>query len=84
MNEEQEKAIKSLERAFRKCFKADLCFFGSGSELLCFDLFDFGKAFDLLESRRASGGFGPMDLTAEADEYTDIDTCKTLIDSGGA
>lgn len=33
MNEEQLKAIKSLERAFKKCKEANIAFYGMGGEL---------------------------------------------------
>lgn len=82
MNDAQKRAIKSLERAFKKCADADLCFMGDGEALLCFDSDEFGEIERTLEYENKIFGCG--NIAAESDDYEQIKTHNTFIDSGGA
>ena len=85
MNDSQKKAIKSLERAFKKCYKADICFFGNGSELMVFDSNEFSEVSKRLE---AAGeyryGVGASEYSSEIESCEHVNTSGTLVDSGGA
>ena len=82
MNNEQKKAIKSLERAFKKCSDADLCFMGEDGDLICFDSYEFGKAEEKLELENKL--YGPGNILSVINYSVIIKTHNTYMDSGGA
>ncbi len=74
---EQEKALKTLENAFRKCKKANLRFQGMDDNLLVWDAEDFK---DII----AEGGVCDQQYKGEDGNQGDcVQTHGTYYDSGG-
>ena len=79
MNNEQEKAVKSLERAFKKCKKVGLIFYGMDGEIKAYDKKLFIKIYNESED-----DYDTQKKLSNSDEtsYT-VDMSKVYIDSGG-
>ena len=78
----QAKAIKSLERAMKKCSEVGICLYGVDDNLIWVD----GKAQERIDDShgRAHNAVSHFANDAEWDEGGDVDTHGCYIDSGGA
>ncbi len=85
MNYEQSKAIKALERAFKKCSLAGVGFFGDGGAVYAFDSAEYHLIFKKLESDHyISRGVGIGEVLSEISDYKNIETYRSWVDSGGS
>jgi hypothetical protein len=81
MNRTQEKAIKSLERAFKKCSDCGIVFISNNSDLNGFDYDELNECENMLESEHEEFGVGTI---CSLIDYVTVETHRTFIDSGGA
>ena len=76
MNDKQIKAIQSLERAFKKCAKANLAFQGMDGSLESWDADDYTE-------RTKHDSICEQQYIKDGDQGYRIDTHETYKDSGG-
>lgn len=74
MDNKQKKAVRELEKAFKKCNEVGLSFHGVDSELYVVPY----RIYKKYEKRTLERGYGAM-----GDFLTIVDTSRCYIDSGG-
>ena len=79
MNNEQEKALKSLERAFKRCKKTGLVFFGMDGDVIAYD----EKSYREIYNENECGYETQQKLSNSYKTSYTVDTCGAYIDSGG-
>lgn len=75
MSDEQEKAIKALERAFKLCNSKGIVFCGMDCDIHAYDEAEFTKLTD--------GGMSVYDAQTKLEGGDNVNTSKTYMDSGG-
>jgi hypothetical protein len=73
--DEQAKARRALERAFKRCKSAGFVFCGMDNDLLSYDAEEF--------MRLSNTGMSPYDIQGEMQGGDRVETHETYIDSGG-
>ena len=80
INDEQDKAIKELEKAFKKCKKAKLVFVGCDDQLFAID----SIRYDEIQKDADAINIWGVAVVANDAESECIRTYNTYLDSGGA